>query len=36
MTRYQSTLAKLTGKLTQKHAKTKKKVLVKPPEWEGN
>merc|ERR1711881_31323 len=35
-TRYQSTLAKLTGKLTQKHAKTKKKVLVKPPEWEGN
>jgi len=36
MTRYQSTLAKLTGKLTQKHAKTKKKVIVKPPEWEGN
>merc|ERR1712100_717167 len=36
MTRYQTTLAKLTGKLTQKHAKTKKKVLVKPPEWEGN
>merc|ERR1712072_346954 len=36
MTRYQLTLAKLTGKLTQKHAKTKKKVLVKPPEREGN
>merc|ERR1711977_327212 len=36
MTRYSSTLAKLTGKLTQKHAKKTKKVLVKPPEWEGN
>merc|ERR1712124_104861 len=31
MTHYEHTLAKLTGKLTQKHAKTKKKVLVKPP-----
>merc|ERR1711959_726664 len=36
MTRYSSTLAKLTGKLTQKHAKKTKKVLVRPPEWEGN
>merc|ERR1712025_1491217 len=31
-----ATKLKLRGKLTQKHAKTKKKVLVKPPEWEGN
>merc|ERR1711912_213931 len=36
MTRYQTTLAKMTGKLTQKHKKMRKKVFVKPPEWEGN
>merc|ERR1719262_677052 len=36
MTRYQSTLAKMTGKMARKHAKRAKKVFVKPPEWEGN
>merc|ERR1711985_184177 len=36
MTRYQSTLAKMTGKMATKHAKRAKKVFVKPPEWEGN
>jgi len=36
MTHYQKTLAKLTGKLAQKHKKAVKPVLVKPPEWEGN
>merc|ERR1711918_128054 len=36
ITRYQSTLAKMTGKLSQKHKKMRKKVFVKPPEWEGN
>jgi len=36
MTRYQTTLAKMTGKLARKHAKQAKKVFVKPPEWEGN
>merc|ERR1712022_90839 len=36
MTRYQTTLAKMTGKLSQKHKKMRKKVFVKPPEWEGN
>merc|ERR1711975_87568 len=36
MTRYQTTLAKMTGKLSRKHAKQAKKVFVKPPEWEGN
>merc|ERR1719271_1948398 len=36
MTRYQSTLAKMTGKMARKHAKRAKKVFVKPPEREGN
>merc|ERR1719217_1681456 len=36
MTHYQKTLAKLPGKLAQKHKKAVKPVLVKPPEWEGN
>merc|ERR1712036_188942 len=36
MARYQSTLAKMTGKIARKHAKRAKKVFVKPPEWEGN
>merc|ERR1711959_456772 len=36
MTRYQTTLAKMTGKMARKHAKRAKKVFVKPPEWEGN
>merc|ERR1711959_235022 len=36
MTRYQTTLAKMTGKMARKHAKKTKKVLVRPPEWEGN
>merc|ERR1712178_435749 len=36
MTRSQTTLAKMTGKLSQKHKKMRKKVFVKPPEWEGN
>merc|ERR1712036_59872 len=36
MTHYQKTLAKMTGKLAQKHKKAVKPVLVKPPEWEGN
>merc|ERR1711977_572949 len=36
MTHYQKALAKLTGKLAQKHKGKPKKVMVKPPEWEGN
>jgi len=36
MSHYQKTLAKMTGKLAQKHKKSAKKVMVKPPEWEGN
>merc|ERR1712070_922943 len=36
MTHYQKTLAKLTGKLAQKHKGATKPILVKPPEWEGN
>merc|ERR1711988_1983010 len=36
MTHYQKTLAKMTGKLAQKHKKITKQVYVKPPEWEGN
>merc|ERR1712196_336279 len=36
MTHYQKTLAKMTGKLAQKHKKMTKQVYVKPPEWEGN
>merc|ERR1712093_948197 len=36
MTHYQKTLAKLTGKLAQKHKKMRAKLVVKPPEWQGN
>jgi len=36
MTHYQSTLAKMTGKLAQKHKKMRAKLVVKPPEWQGN
>merc|ERR1711959_175737 len=36
MTHYQKALAKLTGKLAQKHKGKPKKIMVKPPEWEGN
>jgi len=37
MTHYQKTLAKMTGKLAQKHKKGKaKRVVMKPPEWQGN
>merc|ERR1712146_90282 len=36
MTHYQKALAKLTGKLAQKHKGKAKKIMVKPPEWEGN
>merc|ERR1712227_1046399 len=35
MTHYQKALAKLTGKLAQKHKGKAKKIMVKPPEWEG-
>merc|ERR1711977_78892 len=34
MTHYQSTLAKMTGKLAQKHKKMRAKLVVKPPEWQ--
>merc|ERR1712072_1206615 len=36
MASYQSVLAKLTGKLARKHAKKAKRVVAKPPEWQGN
>merc|ERR1712096_357136 len=36
MGHYESTLAKLTAKLANKHKRSHKKSYVKPPEWRGN
>merc|ERR1712202_125138 len=36
MGHYESTLAKLTAKLANKHKHSHKKSYVKPPEWRGN
>jgi hypothetical protein len=36
MPHYEATLAKLTAELSGKVEKAKKKVYVKPPEWDGN